>query len=57
MDPVTQGAFGAIFAQTISNKKKLLLGHKYIYQHKDILDQQLLRAGLRLAKILNTVFS
>ena len=26
MDPVTQGAFGAIFAQTISNKKKLLLG-------------------------------
>ena len=26
MDPVTQGVFGAIFAQTISNKKKLLLG-------------------------------
>ena len=26
MDPVTQGAFGAIFAQTISNKKKILFG-------------------------------
>ena len=26
MDPVTQGAFGAIFAQTISNKKKILVG-------------------------------
>ena len=26
MDPVTQGAFGAIFAQTISNKKKVLVG-------------------------------
>ena len=26
MDPVTQGAFGAIFAQTISNKKKFLVG-------------------------------
>src|SRR5210317_1471277 len=26
MDPVSQGAFGAIFAQTISNKKKLLAG-------------------------------
>ena len=26
MDPVSQGAFGAIFAQTISNKKKLLVG-------------------------------
>ena len=26
MDPVTQGAFGAIFAQTISEKKKILLG-------------------------------
>ena len=26
MDPVTQGAFGAIFAQTISNKKKILIG-------------------------------
>ena len=26
MDPVTQGAFGAIFAQTISNKKKVLIG-------------------------------
>lgn len=26
MDPVTQGAFGAIFAQTISSKKKILVG-------------------------------
>ena len=26
MDPVTQGAFGAIFAQTISSKKKILAG-------------------------------
>ena len=26
MDPVSQGAFGAIFAQTISNKKKILIG-------------------------------
>ena len=26
MDPVSQGAFGAIFSQTISNKKKLLVG-------------------------------
>ncbi len=26
MDPVSQGAFGAIFAQTISNKKKLIAG-------------------------------
>ena len=26
MDPITQGAFGAIFAQTISNKKKVLAG-------------------------------
>ena len=26
MDPVTQGAFGAIFAQTISEKKKILFG-------------------------------
>jgi inner membrane protein len=26
MDPVTQGAFGAIFAQTMSNKKKILVG-------------------------------
>ena len=26
MDPITQGAFGAIFAQTISNKKKILVG-------------------------------
>ena len=26
MDPVSQGAFGAIFAQTISNKKKILVG-------------------------------
>lgn len=26
MDPVTQGAFGAIFAQTFSNKKKILFG-------------------------------
>ena len=26
MDPVTQGAFGAIFAQTISNKRKFLVG-------------------------------
>ncbi len=26
MDPFTQGAFGAIFAQTISNKKKILVG-------------------------------
>ena len=26
MDPVTQGAFGAIFAQTISGKKKILFG-------------------------------
>ena len=26
MDPVTQGAFGAIFAQTIPNKKKVLVG-------------------------------
>ncbi len=26
MDPVSQAAFGAIFAQTISNKKKILLG-------------------------------
>ncbi len=26
MDPVTQGAFGVIFAQTISNKKKFLVG-------------------------------
>ena len=26
MGPVTQGAFGAIFAQTISNKKKILFG-------------------------------
>jgi len=26
MDPVTQGAFGAILAQTISNKKKILVG-------------------------------
>ena len=26
MDPVSQGAFGAIFAQTIANKKKLLVG-------------------------------
>ena len=26
MDPVTQGAFGAIFAQSISNKKKILVG-------------------------------
>ena len=26
MDPITQGAFGAIFAQTISNKKKILIG-------------------------------
>ncbi|MDC0093373.1 metal-dependent hydrolase [Alphaproteobacteria bacterium] len=26
MDPVSQGAFGAIFAQTISNKKKLVAG-------------------------------
>ena len=26
MDPVSQGAFGAIFSQTISNKKKLLFG-------------------------------
>ena len=26
MDPVTQGAFGAIFAQTISNKKNILFG-------------------------------
>ena len=26
MDPVTQGAFGAIFAQTISNKKKIVFG-------------------------------
>ena len=26
MDPVTQGAFGAIFSQTISNKKKILFG-------------------------------
>ena len=26
MDPVSQGAFGAIFAQTISNKKKILFG-------------------------------
>jgi len=24
MDPVSQGAFGAIFAQTIANKKKIL---------------------------------
>ena len=26
MDPLSQGAFGAIFAQTIANKKKLLVG-------------------------------
>ena len=26
MDPISQGAFGAIFAQTISNKKKLIAG-------------------------------
>ena len=26
MDPITQGAFGAIFAQTTSNKKKILVG-------------------------------
>ena len=26
MDPLSQGAFGAIFAQTISNKKKLIAG-------------------------------
>ena len=26
MDPVSQGALGAIFAQTVSNKKKLLVG-------------------------------
>ena len=26
MDPISQGAFGAIFAQTISNKKKFLVG-------------------------------
>tara|TARA_B100000524_G_scaffold91559_1_gene43080 strand:+ start:701 stop:1711 length:1011 start_codon:yes stop_codon:yes gene_type:complete len=26
LDPVSQGAFGAIFAQTISNKKKLIAG-------------------------------
>ena len=26
MDPVSQGALGAIFAQTISNKKKILIG-------------------------------
>ena len=26
MDPVSQGAFGAIFAHTISNKKKILVG-------------------------------
>ena len=26
MDPITQGAFGAIFAQTMSNKKKILVG-------------------------------
>ena len=26
MDPVTQGAFGTIFAQTMSNKKKILVG-------------------------------
>ena len=26
MDPVSQGAFGAIFAQTISNKKKIFVG-------------------------------
>ena len=26
MDPVTQGAFGAIFAQTMSSKKKILVG-------------------------------
>ena len=26
MDPITQGAFGAIFAQTISGKKKILFG-------------------------------
>jgi len=26
LDPVSQGAFGTIFAQTISNKKKLILG-------------------------------
>ena len=26
MDPISQGAFGTIFAQTISNKKKLIVG-------------------------------
>ena len=26
VDPVSQGAFGAIFAQTISNKKKIFVG-------------------------------
>ena len=26
MDPITQGAFGTIFAQTMSNKKKILVG-------------------------------
>ena len=26
MDPVSQGAFGTIFAQIISNKKKLIVG-------------------------------
>ena len=31
MDPVSQGAFGAIFAQTISNKKKLIAGSILVF--------------------------
>ncbi len=49
----SQTLAGKVYASAEKGDK---LGYRYMYDHFDTVEEQLLKGGLRLAKVLNDLF-